>query len=58
MSSELLDQLGWRNDTKPLQFLGEAGFLWSYMGRWTEAEAVFKALVVLVPGLTIFQWRN
>jgi len=29
--------------------LGEAGFLWSYLGRWEEAKAVFEALIALAP---------
>ncbi len=49
MAQSLLDQLGIRNDLTPLRVLGEAGFLWSYLGRWKEAAAVFTALTTLVP---------
>ncbi len=45
----LCDHLGFTTDTTPLQFLGEAGFLWSYLGRWKEAADVFNALIALVP---------
>lgn len=45
----LLDHLGLRTDTTPLQFLGEVGFLWSYLGRWQEAADAFGALIALVP---------
>lgn len=45
----LTDDLGFRTDPTPLQFLGEAGFLWSYLGRWQEAAEVFQALVTLAP---------
>jgi len=45
----LYDHLGFTTDTAPLQFLGEAGFLWSYLGRWKEAADVFNTLVALVP---------
>jgi tetratricopeptide (TPR) repeat protein len=49
MKSPLLDHLGYRTDLAGLQFLGEAGFLWSYLGRWTEAMEAFNALVALIP---------
>ena len=45
----LVDTLGWRDDTQALQLLGETGFLWSYLGRWQEAQCVFDALTRLIP---------
>lgn len=45
----LIDALNLKSDPTPLQLIGEAGFLWSYLSRWGEAEDAFKALVALVP---------
>jgi tetratricopeptide (TPR) repeat protein len=45
----LVDDLGMRTDPTPLQLLGEAGFLWSYLGQWQQAADVFNALVTLAP---------
>ena len=45
----LIDALNLKSDPTPLQLLGEAGFLWSYLSRWGESQDVFKALVALVP---------
>lgn len=45
----LVDDLGFRSDPTPLQLLGEAGFLWSYLGQWRQATDVFDALIALAP---------
>jgi len=48
-AESLAKQLGYADDVRPLQLLGEAGYLWLYMGRWQEASDVFEALTKLVP---------
>ncbi len=47
--NDLIAELDLKSDPRPAQLLGEAGFLWSYLGRWAEAETVFKALTTLIP---------
>lgn len=49
MATRLARQLGFDTDPRPLQLLGEAGFLLSYLGRWDEATEVFEALATLAP---------
>lgn len=48
-SNDLIETLNLKADPRPAQLLGEAGFLWSYLGRWPEAATVFKALIALLP---------
>lgn len=45
----LAARIGCAQDPRPLQLLGETGYLYAYLGNWDKASEVFEALSALTP---------
>src|SRR4051812_42876997 len=49
MASKFSALLGSKDGTVLLQYLAEAAYLWSYLGKPDEAKAIFEGLQLLAP---------